>query len=107
MDYSLLIGIHDEKQCLTKASNLSDDASDDQGLSSGSPPVVHRVKNHALSTSDTEHAGYGGDRTDSDQEDNFSPAEDLDDAEDVQLNSMFNIIFNFSKFKFIKFFLFY
>jgi hypothetical protein len=80
MDYSLLIGIHDEKQSLTKA-NVSDDASDDQGS-----PSAYR-DGRALSTSDGEHGlGAGGDRTDSDQEDNFSPAEDLDDAEDANLN---------------------
>lgn len=79
MDYSLLIGIHDEKLSLTKA-NLSDDASDEGG-SSGSP--TNDRKFQMLSTSDTEQHG---DRTDSDQEENFSPAEDVDECEDGQLN---------------------
>ncbi len=79
MDYSLLIGIHDQKQSLTKT-NVSDDASDE-----GSPSDHHDGK--GISTSDNEQgAGACGDRTDSDQDDNFSPVEDLDDAEDANLN---------------------
>lgn len=84
MDYSLLIGIHDEKLSLTKA-NLSDDQSDDQGASSDSPSTERRL--HRLSASDTEQPpGYGGDKTDSDQEDNFSPVEDVEETDDGQLN---------------------
>jgi len=89
MDYSLLIGVHDEKLS-HKKSNVSDDQSDDQGVSSGSPPCNYSLpgrKFRALSTSDNEQALHAGDRTDSDQEDNFSPVEDLgEETDDGQLN---------------------
>lgn len=72
MDYSLLIGIHDEKLSLTKGS-LSDEASDD----ATSSPTTDR-KASGLNYSDA------AERTDSDQEENLSPAEE--EGEDGQLN---------------------
>lgn len=87
MDYSLLIGIHDEKLSLTKA-NLSDSQSDDQGASSSSPSnnyILSEKKFRALSTSDTEQtATVGDDKTDSEQDDNFSPGEDAEETDDGQ-----------------------
>lgn len=81
----MLIGIHNGKTSYTKP-NSNEDVSDDQATSSCSPPTgVNKLRN--LSTSDNEGAAaYAGDRTDSDQEENFSPGEEIDDCEDAQLN---------------------
>ena len=73
MDYSLLIGIHDEKLSLAKA-YLSDEVSDDQA---GSPATERKAH---FNGSDTEG------RTDSDQEDNLSPGEGEEEADEGQLN---------------------
>lgn len=73
MDYSLLIGIHDEKLSLTSKGNLSDEASDD---AAGSPTTDRKAS--AFNCSDT------AERTDSDQDENLSPAEE--EGEEGQLN---------------------
>lgn len=74
MDYSLLIGIHDEKLSLTKT-NLSDQSDED---ASGSPMTDRKH-------SDADQAGTG-DRTDSDQDENFSPAEEGEENDETHLN---------------------
>jgi hypothetical protein len=93
MDYSLLIGIHDEKLANTNI-NLSDDQKEDQVFSSSSPPYNYNLAQrriHGLSTSDNEQ-NHLGNRTDSDQ-DNFSPTEDAEETDDGQLNCTHHFIY--------------
>lgn len=89
MDYSLLIGIHDEKLCLTKGANLtSDSGGASEGEGQGSPSTQNKFRSHSNASETDRGAVSGGDRTDSDQEENFSPGEECEDHdEDGQLNS--------------------
>ena len=101
MDYSLLIGIHDEKMSLMNT-NLSED---EQAFVSSSPPYNYNLaqrKARGLSASDNEQ----NHRTDSDQ-DNFSPTEDAEETDDGQLNCNWEFLIYWKIIIWKKFFFFF
>ena len=92
MDYSLIIGIHENKQSIQINLNEEQQQQKEQPILSSSPKIDELGANLNLNSAN----GAVGSSNDyySDQ-DNFSPGEDAEDTDDGQLNCLFLFLSNF------------
>ena len=94
MDYSLLIGIHENKTIQINSTQLNDEQQQDQPILSSSPKndIDTTTNNNNNNGQGACVGGLGVGDYYSDQ-DNFSPGEDAEDTDDGQLNCKYLFIF--------------